>query len=176
MKLHALDLHLAVAQSHDDAVGSGRGDFEARWQRLALDHQRMIAPGFETVFEPFKDSLPVVVNLRRFAMHEARRTHHTTAESLPDCLVSQTYSQQRNATGEMLDHHERHTGVVRRARPRRDQDFIRTKLRLGLFNRHLVVAANRDLLAKLAQVLNEVVSKRIVVVYYKDDDLHPFAS
>ena len=163
MKLHALDLHLAVAQSHDDAVGRGRGDFEARWQRLALDHQRVVASGLETVFEPLEDGLPVVTDLGGFAVHEARRAHHAPAEDLSDGLVTQTHSEDGNATGEMLDHRQRHPGVIRRARPRRDQDLIR-RLRLGLFNRHTVVAAHFDLLAKLAQILHEVVSERIVIV------------
>src|SRR2546423_5653932 len=113
MKLHALDLHLAMAQTHDDAVGRGRGDFEARGQCLALDHQRMIAPGLETIVEPFKDGLPVVTDLRRLAMYEARRTHHAPTESLPDSLMPQADSKQRHAPREMLDHRERHSRLTR---------------------------------------------------------------
>ena len=47
MELHALDLHLAVAQAHDDAVGRGGGDFEAVGQAFALDDERVVARGGE---------------------------------------------------------------------------------------------------------------------------------
>jgi hypothetical protein len=42
-------------------------------------------------------------------------------------------------------------------------------MRLDLLYCHLVVAAHVQLFAKLAQILNEVVSERVVVVYNKYD-------
>ena len=58
-------------------------------------------------------------------------------------------------------------GLARRARSRRQQNALGLQ-RLDLFHRQLVVAADLDLGAQLAQVLDKVVGERIVVVEDKD--------
>jgi hypothetical protein len=56
---------------------------------------------------------------------------------------------------------------VRRARPRRDHDSLRSQS-LNLAYRHLIIAANLDFGAQLADVLHQVVGKRIVIIEYEN--------
>src|SRR6185295_10595486 len=58
--------------------------------------------------------------------------------------------------------------VLRATGTRRDQNLL-GRHRLHLTDRHLIVAAHADVGAQLAQVLHEVVGKRVVVV---DDEDH----
>src|SRR4051794_4325523 len=89
--------------------------------------------------------------------------HDVAAESLADALVTEAHAQQRYLAGETLDERHGYAGFVRGARPRRDDDAIRAKRR-NLVEADLVVATDDDLLPKLAEILDEVVGKRIVVV------------
>src|SRR5215207_889965 len=142
VELHALNLKAAVAQAHDDAVGRRGRDFEAVGQTLALDDERVVARGGEAVFEPLED--------------------------LPDGLVAQADAEHRHVTGERADHLQRHARLVRRPRPRRDDDAVGPYLLLDFPDRHLVVATHLHLRPQLAEVLHEVVGERVVVVYQQN--------
>jgi len=63
----------------------------------------------------------------------------------------------------MADQFNADPGFVRRARPRRDDDSLRSH-RFYFFHRDLIVASDLDLRSELANVLDEVVGERIVVV------------
>src|ERR1051325_1214829 len=169
MKLHAFDLHLTVAQAHDDAVGRGRGNLQAIGERFALDDEGLVATGLETIFGAVEDGLAVVANLGGLAVHERGRTHDSTAEDLPDGLMAETHAEDGNPPGEVLYQLHRDASVFGSSGPRRDQNLVWTTMGLDLRDRHLVVAAHVQLLAKLAQVLHEVVSERVVVVDDEDD-------
>src|SRR5215207_2840886 len=165
VELHALHLEEAVAQAHDDAVGRRGRDFEAVRQTLALDDERVVARGGEAVFEPLEDRPAVVANLGRLAVDGLGAAHDAPAEDLPDGLVAEAHAEHRHVTGERADHLQRHPRLVRRARPRRDDDAVGAYLLLDLTDRHLVVATHFDLRPELAEVLHEVVCERVVVVY-----------
>src|SRR5919202_111960 len=168
VELHALDLHAAVAQAHDEAVGRGGGDFQAVGQGVALDDERVVAPGWETVLEPLEDRPAVVADLRRLAVDGRGAAHDAAAEDLPDGLVAEAHAEQRHVAGERGDQLERDAGLVGRARPRRDDDAVGPYPVLDLLDRHLVVAPHRDLRVQFAEVLDEVVGERIVVVYQQN--------
>ncbi len=67
----------------------------------------------------------------------------------------------------MLDQLHADARILRRTRPRRDQNPLRLQ-RLHLSRRQLIVAPNHHLRAQLTHVLHEVVGKRIVVVENED--------
>src|SRR5215212_1444408 len=103
MKLHAFNLQVTVAQAHDDTVGRGRRDFQALRQTLALDHEGMIAPGFEAVIQTFEDRPPVMANFGCFAVYQSGRADDAPAKDLADCLMSQTDAEDGHAPGKLLD-------------------------------------------------------------------------
>jgi hypothetical protein len=71
------------------------------------------------------------------------------------------------SAGEVLDQINADAGVLRPARTGRHHDALRLHI-LNVSNRDLVVAVNLDRSSEFAQILDEVVSKRIVIVEYED--------
>jgi hypothetical protein len=69
MKLDALDAQFAMPKAHDCAIVSLGGNFELARQRFPLDDQRMIARGLEFLRQATKNSLAVVCDAARFAVH-----------------------------------------------------------------------------------------------------------
>jgi len=61
---------------------------------------------------------------------------------------------------------------VRRTRARRNDDLSRTHT-LDFLHRDLIVSAHLDFLAQFADVLDQVVGERIVVVEYKNQNRGP---
>src|SRR5204863_5958688 len=88
-------------------------------------------------------------------------------EHRTDRLVSQAHAKNRHGLAELLNHCHRDAGILRTARSRRNDNSIRTGLD-DVGERHRIVAHDEHVSAELAQILNEVVGKRIVVV----DDAH----
>src|SRR6185369_5149100 len=163
MKLHTLDFQLAMSQPHDDVIRSTRRDFKTRRQRFPLDNERMITARQKAVINSSKDRLPVMMNWRRLPMHQLRRTNHFTAKRLPDCLMTQTHTKKRNLSGKSRDDVERNTSIVRRARTGRNHDPLRTQTILDLVERDAIIPAHFNRFAQLTEILNQVVSKRIVI-------------
>ena len=106
-------------------------------------------------------------DLARLAVHEVPGANDLPAECGADGLMSKADTEERDTPGEMTDQLDADSSLIRSARPRRNHD----PLRFHSFNFsdcRLVVAANFDLGAQFSDVLNQVVSKRIVVVENED--------
>ncbi len=106
-----------------------------------------------------------------FSMHQSVGSNHLAAKCLSDRLMAQTDAQDRRSprrTGHVLYQRNQNSGIMGRARARRQHNPLRVQ-GFDLFRRQLVVAANHNLRAQFAQVLHEVVSERIVVV---EDENH----
>jgi hypothetical protein len=59
VELHALDVELAVAQPHDDAVVGLGGDLEHVGHRVSGDDEAVVAGGLERLGQPFEHASPV---------------------------------------------------------------------------------------------------------------------
>src|ERR1700752_3167149 len=164
MKLHALNFQFPMTQSHDNVIRRSRGHFKTLRQRLLLNNQRMIASPLKTIRQPGEDRLAVVNHFRRLAMHHLRRANYTPAKRLPDRLMTKTNTQQRNLSRKVLDHFQRDSRRVRRPWSRRDHNPLGPQLRFDVLHRDAIVSMHLNLLTQLAEILYEVVSKRIVVV------------
>ena len=91
----------------------------------------------------------------------------------PDALVTEANAQDRNPVGKPVNHVERDTCFVGIARTRRDDDPV--GLELGNFiRRNLVVSLHADVGAQLAEILDEVVGKRIVVIDHQKHGAEKF--
>ena len=101
-------------------------------------------------------------------MHHAVVHHDLRAKRMPDALVSEANAQRRHAAGKAADDFVRQARFTRRARAGRNQDAFRFEL-FDLIERDLIVAMHLHIHAHFAEVLDEVVGERIVII---DDQQH----
>src|SRR4051812_30181367 len=168
VELHALGGQLAVADGHHDPAASGR-DLERVGQRLLLHDEGVIAPDGQRRRDPVEDRAAVVLDRRRLAVHR-EMADDGAAEGLGERLVAEADAQRRHpGLGEALDDVEADPRLVGRARTGRDDDAV-GPAREQLLDVRGVVAHDVELAAQLAQVLDEVVGERVVVV--DDEDAH----
>src|SRR6185312_6804358 len=128
----------------------------------------MIARGLERVGQPPEDPLAVVEDLRRLAVHHARRPHHLAAKGLPDRLVPEADAQDGDLAGVGPDHVQADSGLVGGAGAGRDHQ-VRGRQGADVAGRDLVVADHPNLRTNLAEVLDQVVGERVVII---DDQQH----
>src|SRR2546422_8676281 len=126
----------------------------------------MITAGVELLGDVFEDGFIIMLNLRRLAVKELRRPHYLPAEHLTNRLMTQAHAENRQLAGEMADDFHGHTGIIGCARSWRNHDSIWPDRRFNLVNGDLIVAAHLDPLAQFAEILDQVVSARIVVIDY----------
>src|SRR5713101_2359732 len=176
MELHALHREILMSQAHDDAgsvfVRSPCADFQVAWQILLGDDQRVISSRSHRRRQAAEDGLAIVLNLAGFAVHQVLRAHHLAAEGCADRLVSEADSEHGHFAREVADQFDADAGFLRSAGSGRNHD-ARGVHRLDLSDRHFVVAANLYPGAQFAQVLDEVVSERIVVIEDEDHGKRP---
>ena len=60
MKLHPLNSLLPMTKPHDHAIAGLSGNFEAGWQALTFDNQRMVTTGAKGRLEPLKDRFAIM--------------------------------------------------------------------------------------------------------------------
>src|SRR6266498_4633943 len=123
----------------------------------------MITARLERRVEATKDRLAVMKNFSGLTVDNPGGAYDESAKSLANGLMAQANAKDRNASGKTQNQRKRYSRISRAARARRDQDSIRDNC-LNLIQCYLVVASHDDVLTKLAQVLDQVVSKRIVVI------------
>jgi len=179
MKLHSLDRKLSMAQSHD-GTGSiflcGPGaNLEFVRQILFLHDQRVIARGRHGTGQAVEDGFVIVRDGAGFAVHEVRCAHDLSAESGADGLMSQADAEDRNFSGEVADQIDADAGVLRGAGAGRDHDSLGLHGRDG-GDRDLIVAAHFDSSPEFAEILNQVVRERVVVVENEEHGLGPVFS
>jgi len=86
---------------------------------------------------------------------------------MADALMAQANPQERQTRPEGADDVVGQAGFARRTRPGRNEDALRVEL-ADLVNGNLVVAADFQGYLHLAQILDEIVGERIVIVYDQD--------
>src|SRR5437899_3427620 len=99
----------------------------------------MITAGIELLGDVFEDGFVVMLNLGRLAVKELRRPHDPPAEHLTNRLMTQANAENRKLAGEMTNDFHGHTGVIGRARSRRNHNSIWPHHRFNLVNGYFVV-------------------------------------
>ena len=89
------------------------------------------------------------------------------AKGRADRLVSEAHAKNGNVPGEVADQIDADAGILRSAWARGEHDTLGLH-GLDIGDSELVVAANLNLGAQFAKVLDEVISERIVVI--EDED------
>ena len=123
----------------------------------------MVSRGHELLRQIPEYRFAVVLNLARLAVHNFLRANHPAAERRSDGLMSQAHSQDWNFSCEALDERHADSGFFRRTRAGRNHNAFRPQI-LNLVQSYLVIAADFQILPHLAEILRQVVGKRIVVV------------
>src|SRR4051794_29235661 len=170
VELHAQRGKVAVADRHHHAAAPGR-DLEAVRQ-LGVGDQRVVAADRQRVRQAGEQAAAVVLDVRRLSVHRDVADDRA-AERLHERLVAEADAERRHARlGEAAHDLDRHAGLVRRARPGRDDHAVEALLE-QLVDLRRVVAHGHRLGPQLAQVLDEVVGERVVVVDHQAPHGHP---
>jgi len=114
-----------------------------------------------------EDSFVVMRDRAGLTVHQVRSTNHFPSESRANGLMSQANPKDRNSACEVADQIDADASVLRRAWTGRDDDSFRVH-RIDVGNRDLIVAAHFDLSPEFPEILNQVVSERIVIVENED--------
>ena len=152
-----------VADAHDHSALGVRGHLELRRQGLRRPRQRVVAHRRETVWQAGEDALAIVRDDRRLAVLDLACACDLAAVHVVDALVAEADAQHRRLSRERADYVPRDAGVVRVARPRRDDHVVGVQ-RVALRQCHLVVPVDHHVGAQLAQVLVQVVREAVVVI------------
>ena len=112
MELHSLDIEIPVFYSHNYAVFSSRCYVEHVGNGFWLNCQRVVAHGFERLWESREDALAVVVDRRRFSVPYFARVFDHSTKCLCYALVAQTDAKHRYLAGEVLYDVDRYAGIV----------------------------------------------------------------
>jgi hypothetical protein len=108
-------------------------------------------------------------------VHHLGGPHDSGAEHLSDALVPEAHAENRDLRPQDADDVVAHPGVGGTARAGGDEDGVGSGLSDGL-DLDLVVAVHDRLTAELAEVLDEVVDERVVVVDDEDPGGHGLAT
>ena|SRR5215467_3159178 len=172
VELDAFDFVSAVAQAHDDAVVGFRSDGKLAGQGFPFDNERVIARSGERVGKLAKNIFAVVMDLTGFAMEKLWGTNDFPAEGGANCLVTKANSKNRELPCQPLDEFDRNTRVLRCARAGGNDDAL--WFATGDFlDGNFVVAMDFDFATEFAEILREVVGKRIVVVQKQNHRYFP---
>ena len=178
MELHAFNRVLPVPQAHDGAcavfLGRPGADFQLWRKAFFFDDQRVVAGSRHRHGQAFKNGLVVVNHGTGFAVHEVGGSHYVAAERLADCLMPEANTEHRHFSREATNQFDADTRLGRSARPRRNHDAVRLHLS-HIGDRDLVIAAHLNLFPQFADILNQVVSERIVVVENEDQESRSFS-
>src|SRR5689334_1894985 len=167
MELHAFHRKMTMAQAHDYARSVCfmclRADLQLFRQTLFRHNERVIAGCRHRLRRVLEQRFAIMLDLAGFTVHKLFGPYNISAERRPNRLVSQTNTQNRLLAGKMLDQINADPGHLRRTWAGRDKNMA------GLHGLHvqwsdLIVAPDLNLLAELSQILDQVVSKGIVVV------------
>ncbi len=100
-------------------------------------------------------------------MHQAISAHDLAAERLADTLQAEAYAENRNFARHLAQKSQRDSGLGGSARSGRDDDRRRMK-RANAGDIDRVVALDDDVGAEFAEVLHDVVGKRVVVIDHQE--------
>jgi hypothetical protein len=164
VKLYAIDGQGAVSESHYFPFLGPCSDDEVIGKRVFFDEKGVVSGGGKGAWDIFKKILPMVVDGRRFAMHEAPGADNFTAEELADTLVPEADPEEGDVrTGEGFDEAEAVACFIWATGAWGNEDPIRFEgKRLG--GGQLVVSEDLLFDSKLAEILDEIVRERVKVI------------
>src|SRR6267142_486132 len=92
-----------MAQPHNLALLGPSAYFETLWKSGPLDQERVVSCRCKRLWEVLKNGLGIVLDGRRFPMHQALGTHHLPTVGHTQRLMSEADTQNRYSACKMLD-------------------------------------------------------------------------
>lgn len=166
MELDAPDGKGFVADAHDFAFVGFGGDFEAVGEGFFFDDERVVAGGGERIGHVLEEVFVVVPDGGRFAVHHAVVDNDVAAEGVADALVAQADAEDGDFAGEVFDDVVGEAGFARGAGAGGDENAVGVEF-FDAGEGDLVVAVDLHGNVHFAQVLDEVVGERIVVIEHE---------
>src|SRR4030095_7732947 len=167
MKLDSLYWIRSVSESHDQSVRRSRGHFKRIGQTVFFYDQRVIPGRPESVRQAAIDGQGVVTDLRSLAVHQVRRPNDLPSKCFSDGLVSEADTKYRYCPGKFADCSNADACVRGHTRTRRNDYAFGLKL-AHLLDCDRVIPEDQKISTQLTQILNKVISERVVVIYDKD--------
>ncbi len=158
MELHTIGGVFAVFERHDLTFDGGGDDFQLGRDRF-VDHQRVIAHGFEGRRDAIEDAVPVMDDAGGLAVHQARSAAHLAAEDRAQALMAQADSQHRDFAVEVFDRLGGDAVILDGFAGAGGDDQVIRFEGDQFVERDLVIAEDFDVCAQFAEVLDEVVGK-----------------
>src|SRR5260370_10014792 len=124
----------------------------------------MVARGGEGIGQLAENILAVVMDLASLAVKEFRSADYFSAERGADGLMAKAHAKDRKFSGQALHQLHGNARFLRSARTGGNHDTLRLSAD-NFFHGNFVVTVHFDLATQLAEILREVVSKRIVVIH-----------
>ena len=159
-----------VPDAHDLTLDSPSRYDEVRVAKsFPADDQTMVARRLEGVGKTLKNTLAIVQNQRRLAVHDSVVPNHFATENIADALMAKAYAQQGNGRCEALNHVIGNTGFARSTGTRGNYDMAGLQ-RFHLLNGDLVIAKNLQINVwiQLPKALDQIVGEGIVVIDKQD--------
>ncbi len=171
MKLNAKEGLAFVPDGHDQAVVLRFCDeLEALGKGVPFSEEGMVAHGFEFLGDIVEQGMAGVLDDAGFPVKDVRCAYNSAAQMMNDALMSKANAQGRDFGGQLGDDLPAYAEVsfaLWRSRSGREHDVVWRKA-LDALKIDLVIAVHDGFMPKLAEVLIEVVGKRVVVVDDKD--------
>ena len=138
-------------------------NFQFIRQGFATDNQGMVSSGLKRDRQPEEYTIPFVKDRRSLPVHQAIGSNDFSSIHLADTLMSKANTQHGNSRSEMTDKLVADAGFVRRSRTRRNADFFWMQL-LNFLNGGAIIPADDQFRAEFAEILNQIVGERVVVI------------
>jgi hypothetical protein len=163
MELNAVRVVLAMFQSHDFPLLRNGGDLQLGRDGI-IDDQRVITHGFKGRWNTFENSLAVMCDVGCLAVHQALGPVHSAAEDCTQALVTETNAKHGDFAAEVSDGIGGNAIILDRLARSGGDHQVRRVEGDELVHRDLVVTKDSDIRAQLAEVLDQVIGKGVVVI------------
>src|SRR5580658_3883110 len=123
----------------------------------------MVSSGLKRDGQSQEYAIAFVNDRRGLAVHQAISSNDLSSIHLPDALMPKADAQHGNMRSKMTNKLVADSGIIRRPRSRRNTDFFRAQL-LNFFNSRAIISSDDQFRTEFAEVLNQVVGERVVVI------------
>src|ERR1039457_1436851 len=171
MELYTPERKYPMTHPHDLAIFYPGVNLQALREGGALHHKRVIAGSLKRIGQSTEQLLAVMMDGRGLAMHQGDAAHDIASEGCPDGLMAKTDAQDGDLSGEMCNAGDGNAGLFGRAGAGRDDEASGLK-RFYFRQGDSVVAVNLHIFTKLAEVLNDVIGKGVVVVDHQQHKVY----
>lgn len=163
VELHALDGIFLMAHTHNLAVLSPSRYFQTFGHRIPIDNEAVITRTGNRIGQTLKHTLARMGHGRHLTVHQRFGADYPAAERLAYRLMPEAHAHNRQPAGEMAHRRHGNPRFFGRTRAGADNEILRIQC-LDFLQRNIIVAAHGNFLPQFSEILDDVVSKTVVIV------------